>query len=138
MGMVHRFLDRLWNLILDIFHKLFSVTALQPWPKSIQKGRHSKEDMLRSSNIGKKPIGQVINLQDILIDPKHDVKAFDLKTAFGTIKVRDSVSEKRSVAFWLVGVNRYDLGQKKNRLANICKMTKQQAPTAALTKCSLR
>ncbi len=91
MGMVHRFLDRLWNLILDIFHKLFSVTALQPWPKSVRKRRHSKEDMFRSSNIGGKPIGRVIDLQEILIDPKHNVNAFELGTIFRTIKVRGTL-----------------------------------------------
>jgi hypothetical protein len=73
--------------------------------------------MFRSSNIGGKVIGRVINLQEILIDLKHNVEAFELGTVFGTIKVRDSENEKRSVAFRLVGVHRNDLWQSKTKVS---------------------
>jgi hypothetical protein len=76
--------------------------------------------MTGSSDIGRKPIGCVINLQELLVDRKHDGKAFELCAIFGTIKVRDSVNEKMSIAFRLVGVNRNDLWQSKTQVSKRC------------------
>lgn len=94
--------------------------------------------MLRSSYISGKPIGCIINLHEILVDPKHDVKAFELGTAFGTIKVRDSVNEERSVAFRLVGVNRNDLWQSKTQVSKYVQDNKEKSRDCCTYECSLR
>ena len=76
--------------------------------------------MFRSSNIGGKSIGRVIDLQEILIDPKHNVNAFELGTIFRTIKVRDSVKKRRSVAFRLLGIRtEITAGRAKQRSAKV-------------------
>jgi hypothetical protein len=83
----------------------------------VRKCRHLKEDVSQSSDVGGKPNGCIINLQEILVDHKgDDAKAFEISTIFGAIKVRDSADEKKPAALRPLGANLDDFWQSKTQV----------------------